>query len=415
MTDVRFLSGTREGESFEEALARTQMQLAWEPFDPRALAFIGRFSQKLLTDPGVRQFPELAALAHWFRAARLRELAQTYQNDSTSVIRRGRGLVLHLAPANVDSVSMYSWLLSLLAGNVNWVRVSQKSSLQLDYVVAILNAVLAEEVGLPLHGRFVLMTYPHTVTVTKVLSQICSARIVWGGDETVATVRAIPLRPTALEICFPDRFSAAAIRADEILKMADEPLRQLAGQFYNDAFWFAQQACSSPRLLSWVGSNKDCQDAQKRFWSAIDSEVTRRATENTPAMNMARLGSTFEMAAHGLVKLPADAGLSGYPLRLLLEGKLGSTVKKLHCGNGLFLEQQLSSLTAMASQLTDKEQTLAVYGFDRKELIELIDVLPMRAIDRIVNIGDALNFDVVWDGLNLIDLFSRRITLPKFI
>jgi hypothetical protein len=412
MNGVKFFVGGDDGEDISEVLERVNGLPAWQPFDSRAMAFVGRLSQQILKHPRIKDFPDLAALGHWFRPARLHNLAQAHPAESDQWVRRGRGLAFHLAPANVDSVFMYSWLLSLLAGNVNWVRVSQKPSEQLDFLLEVLRIVLKEEIGMAVNGRIVLMTYPHDAGITAFLSQESMVRVVWGGDETVGMIRTINLKPTAVEICFPDRFSAAALRSEAILCATDEELCRLADAFYNDAFWFAQQACSSPRLLAWVGEISDCEKAQERFWTAVRDVVIRKGFENTPAMNMARLGTTFQMAAQGLVTLPGDAEIADFPSRLLLVGELDSDSKQLHCGNGLFFEQQLPRLAQLASQLTDKEQTLAVFGFDRSELLDMVDRLPPRAVDRIVSIGDALNFDVVWDGVDLIQFFSRQISLP---
>ncbi len=411
MSPVRFLLGEAADAPLDEALARASVQPAWPPFDRRAVDFVARFSQRLLTHPDIRAWPELAALGHWFRRARLQSLGANLQADPAQVLR-GRGLAFHLAPANVDSVSMYSWLVSLLAGNCNWVRVSQKDSLQLDFVIDVLRAVLEEDVGVCVRGRIVVLTYAHDESVTRLVSEAAMLRVVWGGDASVRAIRAIQLRPTASEVCFPDRFSAAALRADALLALDDAGWCRLGGDFFNDAFWFAQQACSSPRLLTWVGSEEACAAARWRFWLAVEQELAKRQPENSPAMVMARLGAAFELAAAQAAR-PVDAAeLGHYPMRVTIERPLDRLMRDTHCGNGLFLEQRLDSLEQLAPQMTDKEQTLSVFGFDRAELLAFVDRLPPRAVDRIVTIGSALTFDPVWDGADLFTVFTRRITLP---
>ena len=412
MSQIQFFLGVEPNTSLVDALARGSTLPAWAPFDPRAVAFVGRLSQKLLTHPRIRVFPELAALAHWFRAARLHDLAQRCRAPVDAVLR-GRGLVFHLAPANVDSVAMYSWLIALLAGNVNWVRVSQKPSPQIDFIFEVLRQTLADEaVGRAVTGRVVLFTYPHDDAVTRTISAAAMCRVVWGGDATVAAIRAIPLRATAHEICFPDRFSAAAICAASILSLNEDALNNQAAAFYNDTFWFGQQACSSPRLLAWIGNEVDHARAKKRFWDAMQAQVERLQPENTPAMNMDRLVAAFSMAATELAR-PAPGYIDGmFPLRLDIERPLLPALKELHCGNGLFLEQRFEHLHELAPQLSDKEQTLAVFGFSHKELLDFIDFLPPRAIDRIVPFGEALSFAPVWDGINLFVAFTRQISLP---
>jgi hypothetical protein len=412
MSHIHFFLGVDANTSLTDALARSSALPAWAPFDPRAVAFVGKFSQKLLTHPRIREYPELAALAHWFRPARLRDLGQRFREPEDAVVR-GRGLVFHLAPANVDSVAMYSWLIAFLAGNVNWVRVSQKPSAQLDFILTVLQQTLDDNVvGEAVMGRVVLFTYAHDEAVTQAISAAAMCRVVWGGDATVAAIRAIPLRPSATELCFPDRFSAAAISARAVLAMDEAALSSQAAGFYNDAFWFGQQACSSPRLLAWVGNAADSAQAQQRFWAAVQAHVDGKQPEITAAMHMDRLGAAFDMAAKELAH-PASHSITGaHPLRLDMEKPLHAVVKELHCGNGLFLEQRLDHLHDLAPQLTDKEQTLAVLGFERAALLDFVDRLPARAIDRIVPFGEALSFSPVWDGVDLFAAFTRQISLP---
>lgn len=414
MNNVDYILGVVKATTpLTDMLQSMRAASAWQPFDTRAVEFVKRFSQKLLTSTEIRQHPELAALGHWFRGANLHQLKQKYPNDTGDALVLGRGLAFHVAPSNVDSVFMYSWLLSLLAGNVNVVRVSQKASAAQSYLITVLAQTLAEEVGMPVRGRIVLLTYPHDDAITGVLSEACQLRVVWGGDATVRALRAVPLRPTATEICFPDRFSVCAIEAEALLALDGQALAQLVSRFYNDAFWFAQQACSSPRLVAWVGSPERIAAARSRFWPALEKELVQRQPENSEAMCMARVAASFEYAGAALARPDAAAGLtSGQPLRLTLERPLNEAVKALHCGNGLFLELHLPELVELAAQLSDKEQTLAVHGFTRTQLQTLALALPARAVDRIAPIGEALTFAPVWDGQDLISVFSRRLLLP---
>jgi hypothetical protein len=416
MNNVNYLLGVdKASATLTDVLRALRAAPAWHPFDSRAVEFVRRFSLKLLTATGIRQPPELAAMGHWFRGANLHQLAQRYAHDTADALVLRRGLAFHVAPSNVDSVFMYSWLLSLLAGNVNVVRVSQKASAAQTFLISVLAKTLAEEVGAPVRGRIVLLTYPHDDAITGALSAACQVRVVWGEDATVRTLRAIPLPPTATEICFPDRFPACAIEAVALLALDEPALAQLASRFYNDAFWFAQQACSSPRLVAWVGSQECIDAARARFWPALEHELERRQPENSEAMSMARVAASFEYAGTALARPDGAVGLTpGQPLRLTLERPLNEAAKALHCGNGLFLELYLPELVELAAQLSDKEQTLAVHGFTRAQLQALALALPARAVDRIAPIGEALSFAPVWDGQDLITVFSRKLLLPSF-
>jgi hypothetical protein len=406
---IAYLVGAPAGEPLQAVLDRLVAAAPWAPFDPRAQAFAAALSRRLLRGPAARQHPELAALAHWFRPAALRDLALRYAPRPGEQLL-GRGLAFHLAPANVDSVATYSWLLSLLAGNANLVRMSQKASEQLDVLVEAIRDTLAGPEGGPIADRVVMLTYPHSEGVTRLVSQRCHLRVVWGGDATVAALRAIPLRPTAHELCFPNRFSAAALGAAAVAACEPAAFARLVHDFCNDAFWFAQQACSSPRLLAWIGPADACDAARQRFWPAVEQELARRNTANTAAMAMDRLAAAFTLAAEDAAT-PA-APLHAYPLRLALTRGLARGVREAHGGQGLFLERHYPALAALAPELTDTEQTLAVFGIDAAEIEATVPLLAARAVDRIVPVGQALAFSAVWDGHDLVAAFCRRLTLP---
>ena len=82
-----------------------------------------------------------------------------------------------------------------------------------------------------------------------------------------------------------------------------------------------------------------------------------------------------------------------------------------HPGGGLFLETTIESLEELVPVLGRKDQTLATFGFSDDELRRLVGKLNGRAIDRVVPIGQALQFGRFWDGLDLLLEFCRQIHL----
>ena len=410
---IQALLGAASDESLTSILDRLKLLPAWRPFDERVVNFVGKLSQKMLTSQGVRDFPELAALGHWFRKARLMEMARTYCKPVIGQVQIGRGLAFHLAPSNVDSVFMYSWLISLIAGNTNLVRVSQTGGPQQDFLLTVLRELGERPEFAEVADRFVLLTYPHDDRITEQMSEACMVRVIWGGDATVRTIRSIPLRPMATELCFADRFSASALAADAVVSADETTFNELIEGFYNDTFWFAQQACSSPRMVAWVGSEADVQAAKRRFWPGLNRKVEAHGTENTAAMLMARLGAAFEYAAHGLAEVSNGFGLIDFPAKLELTANNLNNIREIHCGNGLFVQLRVQVLAELGPKLTDKEQTLSVYGFQEQDYLDLIASLQPRALDRIVLVGTALAFDPVWDGQELVTSFTRLVSWPQ--
>lgn len=376
------------------------------PFSPDARRFVADFTRRILALPQLRQFPELATLSHWFRPAALDHLARkaTEVEDGLTL---PRGLVFHLAPANVDVLFAYAWLMSLLCGNRNIARLSQKPGAQRDAMIGILNAMQAAGEHPEVLERTILLTYPHDDAITRQISAHCHARVVWGGDATVAKIRSIPLAPLALEVVFPDRFGIAVFKAAKVSALTAQEAAELGRRFCNDMLWFGQQACSSPRSLYWVGTQTEIAAAKEVFWPAVRTQATQFADE-TAAM-MARVTDAFLLASIA-PDVNVEDGMAAYPMRLATTSTDGH-MREMQSGHGLLVEVELASLDALGPQLDDRDQTLVQCGFNAGEISALLVQLGNRAIDRVVPVGRALDFHHVWDGTDLFKVLTRQTTI----
>jgi hypothetical protein len=378
------------------------------PFAPHTIDFVREFSRRILQLPELRQFPELATLAHWFRPAAIEHLSRLAVAGRDQDVTLARGLVFHLAPANVDVLFAYAWLMSVLSGNGNLARLSQKPSAQRDALIRILRDMRTNGGHEQVLDRTVLLTYPHDDKITASLSLCCHARIIWGGDQTVTHIRSIPLAPLAVELAFPDRFGVAAFNARCFADLGEDELAELARRFCNDTLWFGQQACSSPRTVYWIGEPAAVEVAQTRFWPKVNNAATSHDDE--PAALMARATDAHMMAAQG-IPLKLSGSLSQFPLRLSAPWA-DDKMREKQSGHGLLIEVALPELSALAPQLDDRDQTLVHHGFDPEQLRQFVCALHNRAIDRIVPLGRALDFHHVWDGTDLLGTLTRRIVCP---
>jgi hypothetical protein len=80
-----------------------------------------------------------------------------------------------------------------------------------------------------------------------------------------------------------------------------------------------------------------------------------------------------------------------------------------HPGGGLFFEAHLENLPDLNAFLTRRDQTLTWFGFTPEQLHAFVRSLNGRAIDRIVPIGQALQFHRFWDGYDLLQEFCRCV------
>ena len=95
-------------------------------------------------------------------------------------------------------------------------------------------------------------------------------------------------------------------------------------------------------------------------------------------------------------------------IRIQLD-KLPADVTKLRGFGGYFNEYDTKDLNEIAPIVTRKFQTLSYYVVDKDELLSFVVDNSLVGIDRIVPIGKTLDFDVMWDGWDLITSLSRII------
>ncbi|MBI1353747.1 MAG: gamma-glutamyl phosphate reductase [Acidobacteria bacterium] len=379
------------------------------PFSEAAVDFCAAFATRLGRDPQARRYPELTALAFWIRRAELERLRREFaalENDS--LLRAPRGLVFHVPPGNVDTMFVYSWLLGLLCGNRNIIRLSRNRDEPVEILCRIAGEALAEADPLLQAGNAVV-SYAHEAEINAALSAACDTRVVWGGDSTVALFRHFPLAPHGTEIVFPDRFSFAALRAEAVLALDEAALAQLAEQFYNDAYWFHQLGCSSPRLAVWVGTADACRAAGDRFFPAVAETVRRKHYELPAAARMRRFTFECESILDRPVAGRRDLGRELACLRL----ETLEDFSREHCGGGLFWEYFAEHLGEIETMLDRRDQTLTHFGFPADELRAAARAWNGRGLDRIVPVGRALQFDRYWDGMDLFAALTRCVAVQS--
>ena len=377
--------------------------------DERIVDFLVAFARKLLAPTTARRFPELASLGFFLRRGEIaKALAGAATDDST--LRFPRGLVFHVPPANVDTIFVYSWALSALAGNRNVVRISPRSAGAAQTVIEALNEALAD--AHPAVARTQRMvTYDRDDATTAALSAGCDLRVVWGGDRAVTEVRKHPLAPHSRDLTFPDRASFAAISVAAWQAGDRRWRRDTAIGFYNDSYWFDQAACASPRTVFWVGDPAAAAVAREEFVAELSAVVVEKAFVTEPAMAVQKRVSAYGVAADGLVHSIRFAGNAVATLELTRP----SDVPREWLGAGTFPMATIASLADLVPVIERKDQTLSCAGFDRAELVELAHALAGRGIDRIVGFGSALTFAGTWDGYDLVREFSRLVTVPTTV
>lgn len=369
-------------------------------FDEKVLAFLDELSRLLLEDRSLRSKPDVAAFAFWIRRKNLENIGGKYLGSRNIL---GRGLAFHIAPSNIPVQFAVSLIYGLLSGNSNVVRVSDTEFEEVDILCTAINDILQSEMFAELRQYICVVRYGHDDSVTQYLSGVCDARLIWGGDRTIRAIKNFAVPPRTVELCFADRDSFAVIDADRYLA-SDSAV--LARDFYIDTYYVDQNACSSPRLVVWLG--KDVEKAKEVFWQALLREAENY--DLSPVAGSEKLLQYCLYAAEhpGVIRIPNGNKL----IRVELD-TMDANVLDHKSNMGYFFEYTARTLDEIVPLLRKTCQTISYYGIDENDLMELVRRHGVRGVDRIVPLGHTQDLSLVWDGFDIIGSLSRIVTVQK--
>lgn len=369
---------------------------AFHPFDEEILDFFNDLSKILLKEG--KSYSDVVTFGFWCRKAALVKEKEKYDDIN---VRLGRGVVFHSTPSNVPVNFAFSFAAGLLAGNANVVRLPGKP---FEQVRIISNAVSnALELHPSLKEYVCFIKYAPDDNLHAYFSNICDSRVVWGGDNTIAELRRAPLKSRATEINFADRYSIALINADRILE--ENNLNRLAKDFYNDTFFSDQNACTSPRIIFWLGSKK--KEAKDVFWNEI-LKLEKSDYVLAESQSTGKLNAMFKVASKYDLKLKTYGNQYLYCIQV--KGFIPELMDYRY-NSGFFYEVDLNDIKEIIPYCQNRCQTLGYYGFDKEFLNDFINSNSISGVDRMVPIGKTMDFSLVWDGYDLIRQLSRKITI----
>lgn len=383
-----------------ELLSQCLTQSSRKPFDDEVCEFLNAVSKKLMKNPASRNYSDVVTFAFWIRKASVDQLKlRLVKKDSN--IHLGRGIAFHIAPSNVPCNFAYSLVIGLLTGNINIVRVPSKNFEQIKIITEALMESLRQFVQLE-HYIF-LIRYDRDKEVNDLLSSVADTRIVWGGDTTIRELRKSELSPRAMEITFADRYSLAIINSQTYL--AASVKSKIAEDFYNDTYLTDQNACTSPRIVIWTGEDKD--EAKKVFWEHLHHLVAEKYNFQ-PVQGINKLTEAY-LAVINLKDAYIENSYDNLIIRIKLS-KIDSHVMNYKGNSGLFFEYDCNDIMEIRNLCNDSRcQTVGYLG-------KLTDLYPLinsgiKGVDRVVPIGKTMDFDLIWDGYDLMAMLTRVISL----
>ncbi len=365
---------------------------------------------------GAREFeaiPGIAFLRLWLRRGVLepilvREfgaavLDGTWRDDGAA--RLGVfpvGLVGHWPAGNVEIQPFLSLSCALLGGNACLVRVPSDLVEQSESVLSVLRGVDPE--GL-IADRIALVSFDHGETsLQRAMAAAVDGAMIWGGEEAVTQVRALPFPHWAHIAVFGPRLSVAAMDALTWSK----PDEQLAWcqRIARDVWQFEQQACSSPQTLF---LERRAGHDHEGFIACLERAFIEENRLHPRLAIRPALTAAITLARANWL-LADQAHRARYPLSpdwTILEGE-SSAIPTPTQGRTLYV-LVVDDLGNCLARFDGAVQTLGLAIGQAARERELTELAARHGVDRIVKLGRMHVFGSPWDGLDLVRPMTRVV------
>lgn len=370
-------------------------------FSEKICEFLDELSRALRKN--ARKMNDVTTFAFWCRKSNISKIKESYMQNVTRI---GKGLIFHIAPSNVPINFAFTLALGLLAGNANIVRVPEKKFVQIAIVCDAINEILKNKKYAVVKTLIKIVSYPHDENITAFFSGKCNVRVIWGGNHTIKEIRKSELPPRATELTFADRYSFAILNAESVSRLSEEELGELVRKFYNDTYLLDQNACSSPHLILWMNGSME---VYKRFWSALEKvAINKYDFSEMKAMDKYTI-LCEQMMDNGQAD---EVYGTNNILKVIQMNSLPDHLEKIRGKFGLFFQYGVKEeleLESILMKMDEGAQTCITYGINKNEIAEIILQRGIRGIDRIVDVGRAMEIGHIWDGFDVIASLSRII------
>ena len=318
-----------------------------------------------------------------------------------------RGLVLNIPSSNITMMPFYTWIPSFLSGNSNFIRLSRKIDFEL--VIKIISFI-DDALGNIESERQVFYSGHIDDELTKILSLNCDVRMLWGNDLTLRDIKQNYPTSATVELNYKNRNSAALIDSKDYLSMQIKNKRIFLKNYLNDSLSFSFAACSSPQYNFWVGSKKDNSDAQLLFLKELRCHFEKPDIDKAIITTNNFYSLQSSLLSDEKLLLEKYFLICGRQLILTEANKLNSFSNQYSDSKTFFIS--LDSLDQLIEIFPGNIQTLTYTENINQDFIRnLPKLLNYKCPDRVVKLGQALSFNIVWDGINFFNALTREVTI----
>ncbi len=319
------------------------------------------------------------------------------------------GLVCHWLAGNVQVLGMFVLIQSILAGNVNLIRVSSRDN---GVFVRLLRAFEGEAYTTPGGYRILgddllacvaVVSFDHSDQgAGAAMSGLADARIAWGGAEAVAAVAAYPCRYDCTDIIMGPKLSFSAVSSEAL---SDErSAAKLARRIAVDASVFDQTGCASAHnVFVEKGGNVKPEEFAKLLSAAMAKVAVQipkgpMTPEMSAAVHSARGIYDFKGTVYGD---PESVWTVLYSEDEELSSPVYSRVVFVH---------PMEHLNDAVRFVSEDIQTIGLAAVGEKAMEFAVRAARKGAV-RFPVCGRMLNFESPWDGMFVMERLVRFVTL----
>jgi hypothetical protein len=312
------------------------------------------------------------------------------------------GVVGHWPAGNVEIQPILSMTCGLLGGNAALVRIP---SGLVDLTRLVMEKLVRSDPDERLTRRIFMAAFEHSRTdLQEAMAKAVDGAMIWGGEEAILQIRALPFRHWARIATFGPRISVAAMDAGAWGNPSEHEAWCL--RMARDVWQFDQQACSSPQVL-----------------------FLEKAPDHSTAHFLSNLQRAFETENRAHPRRTIAAGLTSAICQGRASWLLTDTTRQavfpmdpdwtLLLGSGSDLPQPIQGKTLHVLEVDDlmdvvskwdgNVQTLGLGMANAQKEEKLALLAGRRGVDRIVKLGRMHVFVPPWDGVDLIRPMVRMV------
>lgn len=374
-----------------------------KPFDELSIRFLEDLSGEIKKINKIYTYPDLVYLMMWCAKKNLLKLKKKYKSNSFKI---GRGLVFHVCPNNVPVNFIYSFIIGLLSGNSNIVKLPSKNFKERNILLKSINKLFNLKRYQDFKKSNLFINYDHEQEnyLTEHISSKSDARIIWGGDKTIETLKKIITPARCIDVCFADRYSVSIINGKKFNLLKQSSLDLLARKYFYDVYSMDQLACNSPHFLFWIG--KISEKNKNYFFKKISNIAQKKFS-----FDEIHMMNKYSNLTDKIMKYKNIGSVKMYE-NYLYTVKINNQnidIENIRGVNGIIFQLHIQNINKLSNYVKKKCQTITYFGVRNKEFESLITKYNLLGGDRIVEIGKAFNFNLIWDGIDTINILSRTV------